>query len=409
MLLITGTVGAGKTTVAREVGELLRRSRATTAVIDLDSLSYLSPGAEDDRFNSRFVLRNLTAVWPNYAAAGVDHLVLARFLGGVEELAGYRAAIPGSEFVVCRLTAPAGTVQERVRNRELGVARAFLAGLARRLAQEFDALGLEDFAVDNGDHRSITDVAQEVLMRAGWPAAAERVEGGWVMDDDLLAEQRAFYRARAPEYDEWWQGRGRYQREAHQASEWAAQVATVEAALTSFDPAGDVLELAGGTGWWTERLARTAQRLTVVDASPETLELNRERVRRPDVEYHVADLFSWRPHRTFDVAFFSFWLSHVPRSRFGAFWSLVRACVPSGRVFLVDNRSAPTPGHVGRDPYVIEYAPDLHRRRLADGSEYRVVKVTYEPEELARLLQAEGWDSELDATKWFVFGSGTPR
>ena len=29
-------------------------------------------------------------------------------------------------------------------------------------------------------------------------------------DDDLLREQRRFYRARAPEYDEWWQRRGRY-------------------------------------------------------------------------------------------------------------------------------------------------------------------------------------------------------
>jgi len=31
-----------------------------------------------------------------------------------------------------------------------------------------------------------------------------------------------------------------------------------------------VLELAGGTGWWTEQLIRTADRLTVVDASSET-------------------------------------------------------------------------------------------------------------------------------------------
>jgi ubiquinone/menaquinone biosynthesis C-methylase UbiE len=229
-----------------------------------------------------------------------------------------------------------------------------------------------------------------------------------LMDDELLEEQRAFYRARAPEYDEWWQGRGRYRREAEQAQEWRRQVAVVEAALASFDPVGDVLELAGGTGWWTERLARTADHLTVVDASPETLELNRERVGRPDVEYQIADLFSWRPDRTFDVVFFSFWLSHVPRERFGAFWSLVRACAPDGRVFLIDNRTRPTPGHVGKDPFVVEYAPDLHRRRLADGSEYRVVKVMYEPDELRRHLAAEGWDSALDGTEWFLYGAATP-
>ncbi|MBW3557854.1 MAG: class I SAM-dependent methyltransferase [Actinobacteria bacterium] len=228
------------------------------------------------------------------------------------------------------------------------------------------------------------------------------------MDDDLLDEQRAFYRARAPRYDDWWQGRGRYGRGEDEAREWSRQVATVESALASFDPRGDVLELAGGTGWWTERLVRTADRLTVVDASPEALRLNRERVGRSDIDYVVADLFSWRPERSFDVVFFSFWLSHVPRSRFESFWTLVRTCLaPGGRVFLIDNRSDPTPGLRGHDPYVIEYRPDLHLRRLEDGSEYRVVKVTYEAEELKALLEAQGWQAAISATRWFVFGSAT--
>ena len=229
-------------------------------------------------------------------------------------------------------------------------------------------------------------------------------------DDDLLEEQRAFYRARAPDYDEWWQGRGRYVRGELGAEEWHHQVATVEAALASFDPTGHVLELAGGTGWWTQRLAGRADHLTVVDASPEALALNRERVGRSEVDYVVADVFAWRPDRTFDVVFFSFWLSHVPRPRFGAFWALVRACLgPGGRAFFIDNRSDPTPGIEGKDPYVVEYRPDLHLRRLRDGSEYRVVKVMYEPDELEALLEAEGWDAAIEATRWFIFGSARPR
>ena len=91
--------------------------------------------------------------------------------------------------------------------------------------------------------------------------------------DPLLAEQVAYYRARAPEYDEWWQRRGRYDRGSVLAEEWDRQVALVAAALETFAATGDVLELAGGTGWWTERLARTAGHLTVVDSAPETLDL----------------------------------------------------------------------------------------------------------------------------------------
>jgi demethylmenaquinone methyltransferase/2-methoxy-6-polyprenyl-1,4-benzoquinol methylase len=228
-------------------------------------------------------------------------------------------------------------------------------------------------------------------------------------DHELLAEQRAFYRARAPEYDEWWQRRGRYDRGPELAAEWDRQVVLVEDALDTFGPSGDVLELAGGTGWWSERLARRADRLTVVDASPETLDLNRRRVDRDDVEYVVADLFSWQPQRTYDVVFFSFWLSHVPRDRFADFWSLVRSCLAArGRAFLIDNRADPTPTGGFQDPYVIQHGPDLHLRRLYDGSEYRVIKVMYEPDELAVLLRRHGWEAHLEATRLFIFGSAAP-
>ena len=227
-------------------------------------------------------------------------------------------------------------------------------------------------------------------------------------DDGLLAEQRAYYRARAPEYDEWWQRRGRYDRGPDLADEWDRQVARVAAALEAFGATGDVLEMAGGTGWWTERLARTARHLTVIDSSPETLDLNRHRVGRPDVDYLVADLFMWQPKKTYDVVFFSFWLSHVPRSRFSVFWSLVRSCLaPGGRVFLVDNRNDRRPSGEIKDPYVVQYGPDLELRRLHDGSRYQVVEVFYEPSELQSLLGRQRWTARLEATRSFIFGEAS--
>jgi SAM-dependent methyltransferase len=245
--------------------------------------------------------------------------------------------------------------------------------------------------------------------RCSWPifdALAYERETVDVNDDDLLSEQRSYYRARAPEYDEWWQRRGRYDRGEEQLLEWQRQVAVVDDALTSFGARGSVLELAGGTGWWTERLARTADRLTVVDSSAEVLALNQARVGRSDVNYVVEDLFDWHPHSKYDAVFFSFWLSHVPRARFGEFWSLVHSCLtPSGRAFLIDNRNDPVPGTTRKDPFVLRYDTDLHLRRLRDGSRYRVVSVMYEPGELQTLIEVEGWTAELQATRWFIFGS----
>lgn len=228
--------------------------------------------------------------------------------------------------------------------------------------------------------------------------------------DDLLSEQRAYYAARAPEYDEWWQRRGPHALGAAEHADWDQQVAEVERALDAFGPTGSVLELAGGTGWWTRRLAASAERLTVVDASAETLALNRARVGRGDVRYVTADLFAWQPEETYDVVFFSFWLSHVPRERFGAFWSLVGSCLaPGGRAFFVDSRIDTVVGQRSRrDSWGLGGRPDLQRRRLRDGSQYRVVKVFYEPDELTGLLRREGFSSEVWGTRSFLFGAAAP-
>ncbi len=69
----------------------------------------------------------------------------------------------------------------------------------------------------------------------------------------LLAEQARYYRERAGEYDDWWFRRGRYDRGADANARWFADAAEVEDALERFQPSGQVLELACGTGLWTRR------------------------------------------------------------------------------------------------------------------------------------------------------------
>jgi len=228
-----------------------------------------------------------------------------------------------------------------------------------------------------------------------------------VSDGELLDQQRAYYRRRAPHYDDWWQRRGRYDGGDAERHDWEGQVAEVEAALDAFGAAGDVLELAGGTGWWTARLARSADRLTVIDSSPEALTISRRRVERPDVEWVESDVFSWRPERRYDVVFFSFWLSHVPRDRFETFWELVGQCLAlSGRAFFIDNRHDPT--RTRPDPYLVDADDDIQLRRLDDGTEHRVVKVFYEPAELTRRLEDIGWRADIAGTRRFVYGSARP-
>jgi SAM-dependent methyltransferase len=227
--------------------------------------------------------------------------------------------------------------------------------------------------------------------------------------ESLLSEQRRYYRARAAEYDDWWFRRERYTLDGTGRERWFADVAEVEAALERFGPAGDVLELAAGTGIWTRRLAACARRVTAVDASPEVLERNRAKV-GPDaaVEYVVADVFAWEPVRGYDVCFFSFWLSHVPRERVAEFWGLVaRALRRGGRVFLIDN--AHTDG--GDLGHTVGMGDEVARRSLADGREFEIVKRFWSAAELERELGRLGWDVEARTTRngHFLFASGAAR
>src|SRR5437899_3305043 len=114
---------------------------------------------------------------------------------------------------------------------------------------------------------------------------------------------------------------------------WHEDIDEVDAALELFAPRGSVLELAAGTGLWTRKLVRLADRVVAVDANAETLAFN-----TAEAELVVADVFEWDPQEAFDVVFFGFWLSHVPEERFDGFWQTVRsALAPGGRIFLVDS------------------------------------------------------------------------
>lgn len=229
--------------------------------------------------------------------------------------------------------------------------------------------------------------------------------------DRFLSEQIDYYRARAPEYDQWFLRQGRYDRGPESSRRWFEEVDAVRGALGRFRPAGHVLELACGTGWWTAELARTATRVTALDAAQETLALNRQRVRSPQVEYVQADIFEWQPSRPderFDAVFFSFWLSHVPPQRFDGFWDRLRGWLAEdGQVFFVDSRREPT--STASDHQLPQQESIVASRKLNDGREFSVYKIFYDSTELADRLHNIGWNAQLQMTpSYFIYGTAAP-
>lgn len=237
----------------------------------------------------------------------------------------------------------------------------------------------------------------------------DRLEGGGVTDglDRKLDEQVRYYRARAPEYDAWANRRGEYDRGDRNAG-WFAEKQRLVAALHDFNPTGHVLEIAGGTGQWTEQLLPFASSLTVIDAASEPLERSKSRLGADarSVAYCCEDFFGWTPPRKYDVVFFSYWLSHVPPERFEAFWERVAACLaPKGRIFLIDNIASEeanpldveTPGDDGVS--VLRPAPD--------GKVYRIWKVLWRPDELRDALAELGWSVGVHGTgTYFLWAEG---
>lgn len=225
-----------------------------------------------------------------------------------------------------------------------------------------------------------------------------------VTDADL-AQQLAYYSARAPEYDDWWHRRGRFDEGPEANAAWLAEVDQVVQVLDGAGISGDVLELAAGTGTWSMHLARRARRLTVVDGAAATLARNPV-VGRPHVHSVVADLFTWEPDRQYDAVSFTFWVSHVPRERLDDFFARVgRGLKPGGRVFFADDRASATDG-----PHVLHAQGQLMKRSLDDGTSAIIVKNFYEPEVLVAAADRGGIDLTVGSTpRYFTYGFGSRR
>jgi ubiquinone/menaquinone biosynthesis C-methylase UbiE len=218
------------------------------------------------------------------------------------------------------------------------------------------------------------------------------------MDKDILLEQLAYYKARAGEYDGSLQGffpfNGPIPGESEATQEWIHIVRSLHA----LSPAGEVLELACGTGIWTQELLKTSQSITALDGSPEMIEINQAKTCTAAIDYHCVDLFQWEPEKQYDLVFFAFWLSHIPPAHLSNFLGKVaRATKPGGRVIVIDEpksqRNISGPNLEGQ----------YQQRKLKDGRTFRIVKVYYDPWQIELELQKHGFktDSSMIGTSFF--------
>lgn len=221
-----------------------------------------------------------------------------------------------------------------------------------------------------------------------------------------IQEQIAYYKARAKEYDEWFYRIGRYDRGVEINQRWFDETAALKNVVQQVGTVESVLELACGTGIWTQELAKIGKQITAIDASPEMIEINRHKLNNSNVEYKQLDLFSWQPDKQYDLVFFSFWLSHIPPTKVAEFLSKVyNSVLPGGKALIIDSYFEITSS--AKDRLLEDNNEIYQKRKLNDEREFQIFKIYYQPDDLTTKLTQAGFQAEAKLTAtYFIYAQG---
>ncbi len=208
-------------------------------------------------------------------------------------------------------------------------------------------------------------------------------------------EMRNYYEARAPVYDR-----------VYQYPERQEDLRLLEARVSASFSGCNVLEVAAGTGYWTQFIAQSAARVLATDATQAALD---QVAARPPgaaaVTTCVADAYELGAlgHR-FNAAFAGLWFSHVPRARWGEWLANLHDTLEDGAlVVLMDNSQAQC------ERFPITFTDDdgntFQDRSRDVAQSYRVLKNFPTEAELLRLA-VNGTDHRFEALAqywWFEY------
>jgi SAM-dependent methyltransferase len=206
-----------------------------------------------------------------------------------------------------------------------------------------------------------------------WPGARHihrKQSGARTKGQTLPDMMQQYYRARAPEYDLF-----------YELPERQNELADLKAWLIERTKGRTILEIAAGTGYWTEVAAPHARAITAIDYNSETLAIAARRPLGPHVRLLTADAYSL-PHFAggFDAGMAHLWWSHIERQRLRSFLSHFASRLSPGATLLMIDQL-----------YVEGFCSPISRkdssgnqyttRQLRDGRTYEIIKNFPEPGE----------------------------
>ena len=205
---------------------------------------------------------------------------------------------------------------------------------------------------------------------------------------DALAR---YYARRAPEYER-----------IYQKPERQADLRALREFVAQTFAGRRVLEIACGTGWWTEVLSHTARSVLATDINDEVLAIARtKKLGDASVSFQRSDACQLdQVVGDFDGALAAFWWSHLTATALEKFLQgLHDRLEPGSVVVFIDNQFVPgssTP--ISRRD---EEGNTYQQRRLDDGSTTEVLKKFPTEQEIARALQGRAQGLTISRSRYF--------
>jgi demethylmenaquinone methyltransferase/2-methoxy-6-polyprenyl-1,4-benzoquinol methylase len=209
----------------------------------------------------------------------------------------------------------------------------------------------------------------------------------------VTEEMTAYYARRAAEYERVYAG-----------PRWQDDLAVLRPRVADFAADRLVLEVACGTGFWTERAAERARAVHATDLNEDTLALARSKTYAAPVTFERRDAYApaapEAPPR-FDAGLAGLWLSHVDLARMDEFLRAFHShLAPGARVLMFDERATeerPNPPASRTDRAGNRY----EMRRLLDGERFEILKNLFDGARLEALVRPHAATVHCRALRYF--------
>jgi len=202
-----------------------------------------------------------------------------------------------------------------------------------------------------------------------------------------------YYRARAAEYEQIY-----YRDVPERRQEIADHFKFVEKLAAG----KTVLELACGSGYWTQATAKNAREVIATDIALEMIKEAQNKKYNSPVTFINSDIYDL-PFKSalFDLIIIGFWFSHEPKQNYSRFFEIIeRPLKDDGQIWLIDN-NPPAEGTKSDFLHIDQAGNNFKSRRLNDGREFSILKNYFNRNELIDIFSKPFRISQLTYNKYY--------